>query len=444
MDSTGLGGHMDTNDFIGSFAQENVSFSTQIIKTARVGDNFYKVMIFVEDTRFVNAVPEKGWLNVPGSQRCKALTVSADTYAETASGLLQSWLYDLFGSGYTGDCILVSCGDVNITYEYTPVTPVDGSDISGLDYYHSTDGGTSWEKASESTADTTTYTYATRSEGTVDTTSFIEGMEEAYSIMKPYAYHKTVCAGSENAVNPAIAVSLAKLCMSDKGLLSGAVLLPFTTTTPENPESDPLYAALSAESCDAFMSAHQDPSRNGSLVSLGIALALINGSGTPVGNNMEMTATGMISSSGPEGLPLARSIRDLLAGKNIQTWKAVGDNTGNVAAFGANTLLGDVYSAIWILSYCTYMIKVRVAQLLTSGNFLKNADNYGRIVTTMNAVVGIFVNAGRIENYVCTAPSFESLPEASSDEIVVPNAWSATYVSNTRKVTITGTLYIGA
>ena len=192
------------------------------------------------------------------------------------------------------------------------------------------------------------------------------------------------------------------------------------------------------------MSAHQDTTRNAALVSLGIALATYNGSGTPVGNNMEMTATSMLTSSGPAGQQLSRSTRDMLASLNIQTWKPVGDNTGNVAAYGASTLLGDTYGATWIVAYITYMIKVRVAQMLTEGNFLKNATNYGRIIGVMNGILSLFADSGRLENIITKAPAFVNLPESSGDEIVVPDAWEATYISNVRKVTITGTLYIGA
>ena len=435
---------MDKNDFLGSFAQENVLFSTQIIRTAAVGDNFYKAMIFVENTRFVD-VSNPAWIAVPGSTSAKALTVTASDYAEYTSGLLQSWLYDLFCSGFTGDCILVACGDISVTYTYTPVTLENGADITGLGYYHRAAGSSDeWVLATETTADTTTYEYASRDAGTVDPTSFLTGLEAAYAIMKPYAYHKTVCAG--DTLNPTVALEFARLCAADKGLLSSAPLYPFTTATPETPESDPIYSVLHTANIDAFMSAHQDTTRNAALVSLGIALASYNGSGTPVGNNMEMTATGMITSSGASGLGLAKSIRDALANINVQTWKPVGDNTGNVAAFGALTLNGDTYSATWILAYITYMVKVRVAQMLTEGNFLKNAANYGRIITVMQGYIALFGDkgSGRLENINITAPAFANLPDSAADEIVVPNAWSATYVSNVRKVTITGTLYIGA
>lgn len=433
---------MDNNDFLGSYAQENVQFTTRVIKTAAVGDNFYKVMVFVEDGRFVDT-SETVWANVPGSTTIKALSVDASDYAEHTTGLLRSWLYDLFCSGFTGDCILVACGDISVTYTYSEVTPAGTENPQSGGWY---------EKVGENyvlTTDTEVAsgkTYYTRSAGTVDPSAFLTGMEEAYNLLKAYAYHKTVCAGSDDAILPAVAVKLAELCATDKGLLSGAPLLPFTTSTPEDASSDPLYSALKSASQDAFMSAHQDTTRNAALLSIGIALASYNGSGTPVGNAVEMTATGMITSSGPRGTQLPKGVRDGLALLHIQTWKPVGDNTGNVAAFGDMTLNGDVYAATWIIAYITYMTKVRVAQLLTSGNFLKNAANYSSIITVMNGFLSKFgpEGSGRLRNLLTTAPAFEDLPEAADDEIIVPDAWSATYVGNVRDVIITGTLYIGA
>lgn len=430
---------MDTNDFLGSYAQENVLFSTRIVRTARVGDNFYKAMIFVENSRFVNASDDV-WATVPGSATLKALTVTVSDYADYTSGLLRSWLYDLFCSGFTGDCILVACGDITAKDTYTPVDSPSGNPHE--QGWYVSDSGTGYVLTidTEVQGGTTYYIKST----TYDTSSFTQGMDEAYGLLKAYAYHKTVCAGSDEAIDPTIAVELATLCAGDKGLLSSAPLFPFSTATPGTPASDPLYNALKKANVDAFMSAHQDTTRNAALVSLGIALSTYNGSGTPVGNNMEMTATSMLTSSGPNGTNLTKSIRDALAGINIQTWKPVGDNTGNVAAYGALTLLGDTYGATWIVAYITYMVKVRVAHMLTEGNFLKNAANYSRIIGTMNSILSLFADSGRLENIVTKAPAFTDLPESSGDEIVVPDAWEATYISNVRKVTITGTLYIGA
>lgn len=385
---------MDTNDFLGSFAQENVSFTTRVVKTAFVGDNFWKVMMFVENDRFVDASKDS-WVLAPGSTKIKALSVSASDYAEYTTGLLRSWLYDLFCNGFTGDCILVACGD----------------------------------------------------KITDDSATFISGMEEAYNLLKAYAYHKTVCVctgADSNVISADVAVSLATKCAEDKGFLSSAPYFPYTTSTPSQPETDILYSAVKASGKDAFFSAHQDATRNAALYSLGLAMSTLNGSNTCVGNSLDMVKSQMITSSGASGTGLPKSTRTILQDLNIQTFKPVGDNTGAVAAVGANTLLGDVVQATWIIAYITYMVKVRVAQLITEPNFLKNASNYSRIVGVMIAWVQKFGDSGsgRLIDIQNTAPAFGSI-DSAADEIIIPNAWSATYVDQVREVQITGTLYIG-
>lgn len=383
---------MDSNDFLGSFAQENVSFSTRVVRQTRVGDNFWKVMIFVENDRFVN-VEEGAWTNVPGSSTVKALTVTVGDYANYTTGLLRSWLYDLFCNGFSGDCILVACG--------------------------------------------------AKIEDSPD--AFIAGMEGAYDLLKAYAYHKTVCAGGDEAVTPVVALSLAQKCAADKGLLSSAPYFPYTTATPAVTSSDPIYTALSEQKADAFMAAHQDKTRNAALYSLGLAMATLNGSGTCIGNSLDMTKSSMITASGPDGTNLPKPTRDALKVLNIQTFKPVGDNSGSVAAIGASTLNGDVVQATWIIAYVTYMTKVTVAQMITVPNFLKNASNYSKIVTVMSSYLALFGSSGsgRLRDLSVTAPAFARLPEAKDDQIIVPDAWSARYVDQVRNVQITGTLYIG-
>lgn len=436
---------MDTNDFIGSFAQENVAFATQIVKTAAVGDNFWKAMIFVENSRFVDAT-QPVWVAVPGSATAKALTVTVDDYAEYTNGLLRSWLYDLFCNGFTGDCILVACGTVTGVTTYDVVEPTGAENPKELGWYERTGTGPDYvyTLSEDETVDAgKTYCTATT---TSDPEAFNAGMEEAYNLLKAYAYHKTVCAGTDTSVLSAIAVKLANLCKEDKGLLSSAPYFPFTTSTPETPDNDPLYYALKNANADAFMVAHQDITRNGGLYALGLAMATYNGSGTCVGNSIDMSKSANITCSGPNGTNLDKGIRAILAQYNISSIKPVGDNSGSVALQGAKTILGDVVQATWILSYITYMTKVRVAQLITTPNFLKNESNYAKIVGVLGSYLGIFGPGGsqRLEKLVITAPNFADLPDAKGDEIIIPNAWSATYVDQVRQVRITGTLYIGA
>lgn len=384
---------MDTNDFLGSFAQENVAFTTQIIRPVSVGDNYWKVMVFVENDRFVDSSTD-AWVSVPGSSTLKALTVNAGDYASSTSGLLRSWLYDLFANGFTGDCILVACAN----------------------------------KPGE--------------DGNND--AFIAAMNDAYELLKAYAYHKTVCAGGDDAVASDIAVALSRLCAGDAGLLSSAPYYPYTTATPAQPDSDTIYSAVKASGFDAFFAAHQDKTRNAALYSLGLAMATINGSGTCVGNSFDMIKSANITSSGTAGTNLPKTVRDSLKRINIQYFKPVGDNTGNVAATGAQTINGDVIQATWILAYVTYMTKVKVAQLLTTPNFLKNSTNYTRILNLMSEQLTKFGSSGsgRLKNLQITAPAFGTVA-SKADVIIIPEAWSASYVDQVREVQITGTLYIG-
>lgn len=435
---------MDTNDFLGSVAQEDIQFSTRIVKTSRVGDNFWKAMVFVESDRFVDASgPE--WVLVPGSLSIKALTVTANDYAEHTSGVLRSWLYDLFCNGFAGDCILVACaphstGDTVIVYS-----------SNGTDFFEdqamSIPATIPTGKVPQPTGETNQYSYQTDP----SSTEFIEKQEEAYELLKAYAYHKTVCAAptlgldAVFALDAAVALALADLCAYDKGLLSSAPYFPFTTGTPEDPMSDLLYATLKNADKDAFMSAHQDRTRNGALYSLGLAMGTLNGSGTCVGNSLDMIKSASITSSGPEGTNLSKPVRDALYAAHIQTFKPLGDNSGNVVAKGAETLKGEVVQAIWIVAYITYMVKVEVARMITVPNFLKNASNYSSILGVMIAYIQLFgpSGSGRLDNIQSTAPSFGALPAAKGDEIIIPDAWSARYVDQVRKIQITGTLYIG-
>jgi len=390
---------MDTNDFLGSFAQENVSFQTSVVKTAVTGQNYWTVMIFVEPTRFVDTT-QTGWESVAGSSTIKALSVTADDYTSfVVDNLLRSWLSDLFINGFTGNCILVSTG-VDIAAGDTP-----------------------------------------------DFGPFNTALETAYGLLKAYAYHKTVLAGATaTALEPTIAVKLAQLCAAD-GYLSSAPYYPMSTATPETLASDPIYTALNTASVDAYLTYHADATRNGALYSLGVSLATVsdNGSGTCVGNSYDMVKSNNITSSGADDTVLSTTIKSILSVANIQYFKPVGDNTGYVASIGASSLKGTIMQAQWIISYITYMTKVAVATLITTPNYLRNASNYSSILIVMKGYLDLFGNSGsgRLTNTVITAPSFANIPASAGDTIIIQNAWRATYVDQVRNVQITGALYIG-
>lgn len=428
---------METNDFLGSFAQENVSFNVQIVRTASVGDNYWTVMVFVESDRFVQATEANGWEDAPNLPGCKVLVVTADTYSQFTSGLLASWLYDLFINGFTGNCILVApaASTAAPVYTYSQVTPAGTENPSEQGWYEQNAEGT-YVATTDSTV-TAGKIYYSRTE----TPGFVDAMNKAYDVLKPYAYHKTVCAGAADSVTPAYAVALATKCAEDT-YLSAPPCLPVTDPTLT---SDPLYSALigGGTRTDAFMGWHSDTTRNLALYSLGLALGFINGSGTPVGNVMDMTASGNITASAG-GLNPSVGQKALLKGKYVQYMKTVGDNTGSVAAETDKTIAGQVYAANWILAYITYMVRVGVAKIITQRNFFRNEYNYKQITGVLERYVNQMGSSGVLTDITFTYPSFGALPETSEEEYVIPNAWSARYVNHTKKVTITGTLYIGS
>ena len=105
---------------------------------------------------------------------------------------MQSWLFDLFANGFTGNCILVACGSITTTYTYTEVTPVGTENPSEEGWYVL--DGSDYVLTTDETVQSGT-TYYTRDSGTTDPAAYIDNMTAAYKALKAYAYFKTVCAG---------------------------------------------------------------------------------------------------------------------------------------------------------------------------------------------------------------------------------------------------------
>ena len=394
-------------------------------------------MVFVESDRFVTASADD-WEEAPGLPTCKVLVVDADTYAEYTTGLLAAWLYDLFCNGFSGNCILAApCSStVAPVISYKEVTPIGTEDPSSEGWYEY-DSGTQTYNLSADTSVDTSKTYYEQ----VSTPGFIPAMEEAFDALRAYAYHKTVCAGGTDAINPAFAVALAKKCKMSDSYLSGVPLLPCTNA---DPSLDPIAKALNDEGLDAFMGWHSDGTRNAAMYSLGLALAVKNGSQTPVGNTMDRPASNNITASNG-GVNPTSAQKTKLKNAHIQYFKTVGDNSGDVCAEGDKTLLNYTYAAYWVLAYITYMSKVGIAQLITQRNFFKNQYNYKQICGVLKNLVDAFSNASVLEDVNYTFPTFEQLPESdASDTITIDDAWSASYVNHLGRVKITGSLYISA
>ena len=83
-----------------------------------------------------------------------------------------------------------------------------------------------------------------------------------------------------------------------------------------------------------------------------------------------------------------------------------------------------------------------VANYMARRNVFKSSATYDVILSILIKTVSRFVTSGRLVGFALTAPAYADLPPAANDQIVVPNAWHATYQDDLRTVKVYGTLYI--
>ena len=375
---------MDTNNYIGSFAQENVSFQTMVEESSSFGENMMSTMVFTDKALISDASILEA---VDGSTTVKAGVVTADDFGSATTGILQSWLADLFASGSIYKAYLVT---------------VDGTDV------------------------------------VLDATT----LAEAYDLLKPYAYFKTVCPADatdatalDNTRFATLASALAPLCAADKQVLSSPVIAPYSGNGTDL-STNAVYTALKDKF--VFMSHCPDATRNAALFAVGKALSTIAAgtSGTPVGNQFEMWKTNSMVKSG-----LSKTVRTTLNDANIQTWKPIGDNSSYVAAEGGYTLNGEYMQGLWIVARVTYMAKVDIAKYMTSPNVFKNATSYAAILSLLSD--RLREHKGVLADITITAPGYGDLPSSDADTLIIPNAWTARLPLTLKHVTISGTLYIG-
>lgn len=387
------------DDFLGSIAQEDVQFVTEIVKTVNPGDNFKHLVVYTDDSQIASGAVMADVKDPAGVVVAQYAEVTADNYKNTAQGELLVWLTDYFSAGGNESVFIVNAQN----------------------------GEASLTKAT---------------------------LTAAYNVTHQWGWFKTICiedadVTTEFHLDPDAASWLAELCSTDK-LLSSAPLYPMSMPVTSGEFTDTAYLALKAANFDAFWAYHLPAKQtdgsfvvhNGALVALGIALNVMNASGTYVGNSFDMVNTTAITASGIDGGALEPTVQSILKGANINYFKFVGDTTGAVALRGGKTALGDVMSAAWIVNYCNYYNKVMVANYMSRRNVFKSSATYDVILSILIKTVSRFVTSGRLIGFALTAPAYPDLPPAANDEIVVPNAWHATYQDDLRTVKVYGTLYI--
>lgn len=384
------------SEFKGSIAQVNVQFPIETVIEPIAGENYSRAIIFMH--------LDLASVNLPGVDSPSAglkVELDSSTYEELTGDKLKKWLTPFFTSAQAAK-VAVALYDTDTTSEVD-----DGA------------GGT-----------------------TTVTTPAVSPLGAVYDAYKYWAYFKFMLATSENEQDEQ--VNLAVLCLADPlysrlwvGLSDSDVLT----------KSSALVTALKNAKANARVIYNPDTDINPALSQLGDSLAVINSTGTPVGNDIDghafnngTKASGGLDSDGNR-VNLTATQKSALDEQKIgyNTW--CGDGTENVVTEGSLTLEGNVECADWIKHYIEYLCKIKSANYMTQRNRFRNNAEYQATLAILSDVVKPFVDFGRFANFVITAPTFSNLP-ASADSFTVPNAWKAHFIDRIRNITVYGTLYV--
>jgi hypothetical protein len=374
------------DDFQGSIAQNNITFSISTSVSSVVGANYYTPMIFIGSganaTANIVTPPSTG----------SYITVNASNYSTLVQGTLLTWLTSFYGTGNSVTSIII------VVYD--------------------------------------------------STTALSVGLANAYNAQKALGYHKFIFeSGTDSATKVAFAGLCAAdplLSFFMSGTTdTGAQSDPMTTglVYEMNEATVPVdgYVVQSAQSgVDIALSA------------LALAYANYNQTGTPVGNRIDYNRTSTLKASGTTGgsdnSNVSATAMTNLKKNKTAFMETVGNQTGAVAVVGDETVLGKYWGAEWFKNYFQYVCQVNCAQYLTDPTAPKYKNNatYQGILGMVKAAAQPFVELGILSNFKVTTAPFSSLPASAGNTIVIPNAWSADFNRGVSYVTVQGTLYISA
>ncbi len=373
------------NDYKGSIAQKYQIFQTTQVITAVSGDNFKAVEIFIGD----DLAPDNFVDTPPTPTNFVAVTKS--DYQDITKGDLKLWLDGFFATN-------------SISTVYLVVFAAGDSSTFGQD-----------------------------------------GFDLAYEARKDLGYFKLIF--QLDALEFDAQIALAEACQNDP--LSQAMINTDDVNCLDPDSTISLaYLLNQAEATGCALSYYADSNVddpiNSCLVQLGITLAFLNSTGTPVGNKLDYIATLNINGSGDDGENLSATDANDLIAQNIGYWLTVGNGTGQVAQYGGLNLDGIPLGAFWVQNYLDYVMSISAAEYLTdpTQNRFKNNDTYQGILTIVQQKGLPFNNLGVLVGFTITAPQFSDLPDAPGNQFIIPNAWQAEFVQNVKKTTVTGTLFI--
>ena len=161
-----------------------------------------------------------------------------------------------------------------------------------------------------------------------------------------------------------------------------------------------------------------------------------------------MKATGVPSVLDSEiNANLPRTIAERLDALYVSYLMSIaGDGGNNAQISDARGVLGIPVIATAIARWVDYNTSKQRAKLISAQStlknpVLKNENTYVMIQNTLLANLQRFARNGRIANIALDFPNYSALPESETD-IVVSAAWTADYVMDIGRITISGTIVV--
>ena len=392
------------NDFLGSLAQNSISFATTFAVSANPGQNFENVILYVGSGEAITSSGTTGLyfptLSGVAPTVGSLYTLNGNTYGTQVGGALLAWATEFFS------------GNNNLSNMYISV--YDDS---------STLGNTTFPAAA------------------------ITALGVQYQATKMSAYFKLITVSTVAAQ-----LALAQLCQTDISLLSQAWipsndvnLLTMGGSTIAAQCKNAGYDAVVVYDANTIPAGVSTTIVNGALVQLGLSLGYLNSTGFSVGNSLDMLQTGIVGPSGSANTSLTATQMANLATINVGYFLYIGNTTGYVCMRGGKTVLNNLPAAIWTTAFINYMSAVSTATYLAQFNRFKNNITYQAILSIVINYLNMFVGIGRLTGAAITAPTWAVAQTLSNGQtIIIPNAWTATFNDNVRNVTVNGTLYISA
>ena len=399
------------NDFNGSVAQQDVSISTDVVRTATVGGNFYESVLYVTD-RFSSFGGDTPVYPVVKKSNYADVLDDYAYFSDAEKKIVKGNLASLF-----------AYGDVKVYI--IPSTELANYKLYGYFTYLDLE----WN-----TTDGTTTDYALSSDAGDTLTNVKTALDKDFTTVL-----------IDMAVDPV------NVKGTSTTTTAGTLGLITAYSMDATVFARPAMVTGTATATNAFVDANGDPiGFSPALYQLGKTLSSTNASGVPVGNSFDMTAVDF-----QNVLPTADTSTDTLVGASatfadyfesvkINYFKPVGNGTMQLTNFGGWTILSNCTTAEWIVAYLNFMNRVACATVITSGKALKNSRTYNELLDAVKNNIAGQVRNERITEFKTNAPSFNDLPKTNGHTISIPNAWEGVYVDNVRKVKISGTLTVAA